>query len=279
MSQSQPRICNSPLLRLYALAHRGLDLCGGDWQIHRSNTHQCVALLTVNVGEAGSRFRTVEIQYERYVRAWEGEVYALPVLAFVLAQGQQGKRPAGLDAKQTLASSVNTPAAEVAANPAAIEFFGHPKHGAGATEKIGYEVAGRGGGFQDPLQQSLGFLRGKTAIFRAIRRLQHGDAPYIVYRSLIGLAIHDLPIQTLGVDNGRLLFIPHADELLHFAFSPLFNLLIELVGGTLAVPEDNVVIGRKALHVALKFVVVVPHDFVEKVAGPKNTSSPMARSR
>ena len=81
---------------------------------------------------------------------------------------------------------MNTPAAEVAANPAAVELLGDRKHSAGAAEKIGYEIALAGRGLYDALQQGLGLLGGEPAVLRAVSGLQHGDSPHIVHGALIG---------------------------------------------------------------------------------------------
>ena len=108
-------------------------------------------------------------------------------------------------------------------------------------------------------------LRGKAAVLGTIRRLEHRHSPNVIHGALVGLAIHDPSIRPLGVDDGCLLLVPLADELLYFSFGSFFHLLMELVRRALAVPKDNIVIRGKALHVALKFVVVVPDDFVEEV--------------
>src|SRR5271156_5555785 len=124
---------------------------------------------------------------------------------------------------------MNPPAAEVAADPAAVELLGDGKHGAGAAEQIRYEIALARRGLYDTLQQSLGLLGGEAAVLGTVSGLQHGDSPHIVHGALIGLAVHHSAVCALCVDDCSLLLVPLACQLLYFPFRPLLELWLELV--------------------------------------------------
>src|SRR6202044_390308 len=105
----------------------------------------------------------IELQYEcdvcLVVLLSEGN--SLPVPALLLAQAEHFERTAMLDPEQALPGGVNAPAPQAAADPAAIEFLSNRKQGAGATEKVSYEIALARRCLYDSLQQGLGLLGGE----------------------------------------------------------------------------------------------------------------------
>lgn len=77
--------------------------------------------------------------------------------------------------------------------------------------------------------------------------------------------INDLPIGALDVDDPTFFLIPRPLYLADLAFwSRLLDRCEEVVGA-LPIPEDDVVIRREAINIALEFVVVVSDDFIKKM--------------
>jgi hypothetical protein len=69
------------------------------------------------------------------------EGHALPVLALILAEVEHLEGLAVLDAEQPLAGNVDTPTAQVAANPATAQLLGDGECGARAAEEVGDEAS------------------------------------------------------------------------------------------------------------------------------------------
>ena len=88
------------------------------------------------------------------------------MLAFVLAEVENFKSAVvlafglqlPLHADHALAGGVDGELAEVAGDPLAAQLLGHRRGRAGAAEEVGDEVAFVGRGFDDPFEQSFGFL-------------------------------------------------------------------------------------------------------------------------
>jgi hypothetical protein len=108
-------------------------LSDGHWRVHRADVHQRTALAAVDVG-VGQGLGMIQVQDEvnvgrhrgliRLRRLLVAEGHPLPVLALVLAEVEDLEGLAVRDAEQALAGGVDREAAEVAADPAAVEFFG-----------------------------------------------------------------------------------------------------------------------------------------------------------
>src|SRR5579862_1790541 len=133
------------LLDLAALVDGQVDLVDGHRRVNRANVNHRPTLFAVQVSEACHRLGTVKPENEGEVLVQclfgdrlvlLGEGHALPVLPLVLPQVENLERFASLNAQKALASSMNTEAAQVTANPTAPELFRHSKGCPRPTEEV-----------------------------------------------------------------------------------------------------------------------------------------------
>ena len=154
---------------------------------------------------------------------------SLPVLALVLAEVQYLKWLTVFDTEQPLAGNVNTPAAKIAADPTAAEFFGDRESSAGAAEEVGHEIASARRRCQNAAEYRFGFLSRKPAVFCTVCGLKHRDSPYIINGFLVSLAILHLSVGTPFINDSALFFIPFSNKLSYGSFRSFLNLWLKLV--------------------------------------------------
>ena len=162
------------LLEHRALGQSRIDLGDGHRRVYGTDVDHSLALLAVKVSHPSQRLCTVEFKDkgkvliqgllgDALVFLREGD--ALPILALILAEVQDLEGLAVLDTEQALTGGVDSPAAQVAADPSAAELLGDGECCARATEEVGDKAIGFRRCLYDPPEKPIRFLSWIPKIF------------------------------------------------------------------------------------------------------------------
>lgn len=81
--------------------------------------------------------------------------------------------------------------------------------------------------------------------------------------------VYNSPHSVLYIYNPSLFLVPNSFDLSYWLFAFL-GLLMEYKLIAISIPKDDVMISSEVVHVALKLVVVPPHNLIDKVLLPEH---------